>query len=75
MATSIISLAERLRKHSHRLRKLNPRDPLAGDLRFAAFVARRFAALKVAEAARKEGNPRYRRALEHEAAQLWCGHE
>ena len=74
MASTLIALAERLRKHSRVItRQTDARNPFAADLRYAATVVRHMAALRLAEEARRENNHQRRRALEQEAASLWTG--
>ena len=73
-AEGVISLSQRLRKLSGEARRLGA-HARASDLRLAGFYLKRLAALLIAEEARNETNPSHRRALQNEAAQLWCNHE
>ena len=69
-AEGLISLSERLRQHAQRIRRRGP-NAFAVDLRYAAYAARRLAALLVAdEAAAARGTPDEVR-LACEAAALW----
>jgi hypothetical protein len=65
-ATAIIALSERLRKQSHKAR--NP--AIIADLRLANRYLRALAALKIAEEAEGETDPRRKLQLELESAQL-----
>jgi hypothetical protein len=65
-AAAVISLAERLRKRSHRVRS---HDVIA-DLRLATQYLKELAALKIAEEAEFETDPARKLQLKEEAAQL-----
>jgi hypothetical protein len=65
-AVSVISLAERLRKRSHKARSHN----VTADLRLATLYLRELAALKIAAEAEVEGDPAQKLRLNEEAAQL-----
>ena len=65
-AAAVISLAERLRKRSHRVRS---HDTIA-DLRLATRYLKELAALKIAGEAEVETDPARKLQLEKEAAQL-----
>ena len=67
---SLIALAERLKTDARRLRK-EGQEGFAADLRYAAFVCRRLAAMAVAEELSGEPNAIRRRALVAEIADLW----
>jgi len=65
-AAAVISLAERLRKRSHKVRS---HDAIA-DLRLATRYLKEFAALKVSGEAEAETDTARKLQLEQEAAQL-----
>ena len=65
-AAAIIALSERLRKQSCKAR--NP--AIVADLRLATCYLRALAALKIAEEADAEADPRWKRQLTLESAQL-----
>ncbi len=65
-AAAIISLAERLRRRSHKVRT---QDVIA-DLRLAIRYLKELAALKIAEEAEVESDPARKLRLSEEAAQL-----
>ncbi len=64
--SSVIALAERLRRHSNKIGK----GPHAADLRLAATYLRGYAALLLTESALSCEDPRERDALIREALQL-----
>jgi hypothetical protein len=74
MAVHLIALSERLRKLSKQLTKQG-RHTDAADLRLAALYLRRTAAIHIADEAKQERNPKRRRELEQESAELWCRYE
>ena len=65
-AAAVISLAERLRKRSHRVRS---HDVIA-DLRLATQYLKELAAWRIAEEAEFETDPARKLQLKEEAAQL-----
>jgi hypothetical protein len=65
-AAAVISLAERLRKRTHRVRS----HSAIADLRLATRYLKEFAALKIAGEAEVETDPERKVQLEEEAAQL-----
>ncbi len=65
-AAAIISLAERLRRRSHKIRSHN----VIADLRLATRYLNELAALKIAAEAEFEADPAQKLRLNEEAAQL-----
>jgi hypothetical protein len=65
-AVAVISLAERLRRRSHKVRSHN----VIADLRLATRYLKELAALKIAAEAEVEGDPARKLRLNEEAAQL-----
>ncbi len=65
-AIAVLSLAERLRKRSHKVRGHN----VIADLRLATHYLRELAALKMAAEAEVESDPARKLQLNEEAAQL-----
>ena len=65
---TIIALSERLRKQAHRARN----HKTIADLRLATRYLRGLAALKVAEEAESETEPKRKARLERKFIQLYC---
>jgi hypothetical protein len=68
---SLIALAERLKTDARRLRK-HGQEGFAADLRYAAFVCRRLAAMAVADELEGERDAARRRVLVAEISDLWA---
>ncbi len=63
---TILSCAERLRRHATKAR-----PPLAADLRLAAAYCRRLASIAIFDQAAGEKDHARKRDLEREATELW----
>jgi len=70
---SLIALAERLKINARRVRK-EGQEGFAADLRYAAFVCRRLAAMAVADELAGERDSTRRRVLVEEISGLWARH-
>jgi len=68
---AVIGLSERIRKLTTEARRKGRLDR-AADFRLATFYLRRLASLLIVEEAKRAPSPARKRALENEAAQLWC---